>query len=164
MARRPVSATTRIRLSGTVIAWLYAHAHARLYRLTRGRLGARIRGEPGAGDPPVLLLTTRGRRSGKWRTTPLLYLESGDELIVMAANAGNRRHPDWWMNLLAEPCATVQIGAARTPVIASELAGPRRDETWRRYARMYPSVDVYQRATRRRIPLVALRRRDGADR
>src|SRR5437870_5143496 len=135
MARPAVSAQTRIRLSGTVIAWLYAHAHVLLYRLSRGRLGACIRGEHG--DPPVLLLTTRGRRSGRWRTTPLLYLESGSDLVVMAANAGNRRHPAWWLNLLAEPRATVQIGAQRGAVIASEIAGPRRDEAWRRYASMY---------------------------
>jgi deazaflavin-dependent oxidoreductase (nitroreductase family) len=156
-----VSATTRIRLSGTVIAWIYAHSHVLLYKLTGGRLGARIRGEREVGDPPVLLLTTRGRRSGKPRTTPLLYLESGDELVVMAANAGNRRHPDWWMNLLAEPHATVQIGNARAPVVASEVAAPHREETWQRYARMYPAVDVYQRATARRIPLVTLRRVNG---
>jgi deazaflavin-dependent oxidoreductase (nitroreductase family) len=157
-----VSATTRIRLSGTVIAWIYAHAHVLLYKLTGGRFGARIRGERGVGDPPVLLLTTRGRRSGKARTTPLLYLERGDELVVMAANAGNPRHPEWWMNLCAEPHASVQIGGERRPVVASEVAGPQREETWRRYARMYPAVDVYQRATARRIPLVTLRRASGA--
>ncbi|HEY2385787.1 MAG TPA: nitroreductase/quinone reductase family protein [Candidatus Binatia bacterium] len=157
-----VSATTRIRLSGTVVAWLYAHAHVLLYRLSGGRLGARIRGERDTGDPPVLLLTTRGRRSGKTRTTPLLYLERGDELVVMAANAGNPRHPDWWMNLRAEPHASVQIGGERSTVIASEVAAPEREETWRRYARMYPAVDTYQRATARRIPLVTLRRVNGA--
>jgi len=157
-ARRPVPAETRIRLSGTRIAWLYAHAHVLLYRATGGRLGARIRGEPSAGDPPVLLLTTHGRRSGKPRTTPLLYLEDGDALVVMAANAGNPRDPEWWRNLVAEPRAVVQIGTARLPVVANELTHARRDATWRRYARMYPAVDVYQRATARRIPLVALHR------
>jgi deazaflavin-dependent oxidoreductase (nitroreductase family) len=163
MARRPVSPQTRIRLSGTVIAWLYAHAHVLLYRLSGGRLGARIRGEPESGDPPVLLLTTRGRRTGKRRTTPLLYLESGDDLVVMAANAGNRRHPAWWTNLVAEPRATVQIGTQRAAVVASEINGPAREEIWRRYARMYAAVDVYQRATSRRIPLIALRRLSGSD-
>ena len=157
-----VSATTRIRLSGTVIAWIYAHAHVLLYKLTGGRFGARIRGERDAGDPPVLLLTTRGRRSGKARTTPLLYLERGGELVVMAANAGNPRHPEWWMNLCAEPHARVQIGGERRLVVASEVADPEREETWQRYARMYPAVDVYQRATFRRIPLVTLRRVHGA--
>lgn len=163
MGRRPVSARTRIRLSGTVIAWLYAHTHVLLYRWSGGRLGARIRGEPDAGDPPVLLLTTRGRRSGKWRTTPLLYLEAGDDLVVMAANAGNRRHPAWWTNLVAEPRATVQIGTQRRAVVASEIDGPAREEAWRRYARMYAAVDIYQCATSRRIPLIVLRRLSSDD-
>jgi len=80
--RLHVSTAARMRLSGTPVAWLYAHAHERLYRLTAGRMGARIRGAAGAPDPPVLLLTTEGRRSGKPRTTPLIYLEEGNELVI----------------------------------------------------------------------------------
>lgn len=155
--RLHVSTAARMRLSGTPIAWLYAHAHERLYRLTSGRMGARIRGAEGAPDPPVLLLTTEGRRSRKPRTTPLIYLEEGNELVIMAANAGNARHPAWWLNLRAQPRARVQIGARELDVAASEITGPRRDELWRRYARLYAPVDKYQRGTVRRIPLIGLR-------
>jgi deazaflavin-dependent oxidoreductase (nitroreductase family) len=150
-----------MRLRGTPIAWLYAHVHGRLYRWTSGRMGGSIRGEPGTPNPPVLLLTTIGRRSGKPRATPLIYLETPDEIVVMAANAGHPRDPDWWQNLKANPRGRVQIGARELDVVGSEITGPRRDDLWRRYAALYPPVDAYQRGTTRTIPLIALRAVDG---
>jgi deazaflavin-dependent oxidoreductase (nitroreductase family) len=152
-----VSAETRIRLSGTAIARVYARTHEWLYRLSGGRFGAHIGAEGAGVGPPVLLLTTRGRRSGKLRTSPLIYLRVGEELIVAASNAGNPEDPQWWRNLRTDPHAVVQMGTARVPVVATEITGSRRDELWRRYLEMYAPLTEYQRATTRPIPLVALR-------
>jgi deazaflavin-dependent oxidoreductase (nitroreductase family) len=152
-----LSTETRIRLSGSPIARVYARTHEWMYRLSGGRLGARIRGEGHGGGPPVLLLTTTGRRTGRMRTSPLLYLRAGEDFVVAASNAGNRETPKWWRNLLAEPHAVVQLGRERMRVVASEVTGPRRDDLWRRYLTMYEPLRDYQRATARPIPLVALR-------
>ena len=150
-----VTPAMRMRLRGTRLAHLYARAHAALYALSAGRIGAAIRVGHGP-PPPVLLLETVGRRSGAPRRTPLLYLADGLDLVVIAANAGHPRHPDWWLNLAAAPRATVQIGAARRPVIATEVDGPRRAELWRRFAAMYDGLDAYQRQATRRFPVVVL--------
>jgi len=76
---------------------LIAAVNLALYRLTGGRLGGRF------GRIRILLLTTKGRRSGRRRTQPLLYVEDGAALAVVASNWGNRRHPAWYLNLQADP-------------------------------------------------------------
>jgi deazaflavin-dependent oxidoreductase (nitroreductase family) len=145
----------RMRLRGTRLARLYARAHAALYALTAGRIGSAI-WVAGGTRPPVLLLETRGRRTGETRTTPLIYLASGLDLVVIAANAGHPRHPDWWLNLAADPHATVRIGSERRAVVATEVVGARRAELWRRFAAMYDGLDAYQRQATRRFPVVVL--------
>ena len=150
-----VTPATRMRLRGTRLARVYARAHAALYALTAGRIGAAIWVQHGA-RPPVLLLETTGRRSRETRTTPLIYLEDGRDLVVIAANAGHPRHPDWWLNLAADPLATVRIGRERRAVRATEVEGARRIELWRAYATMYDGVDAYQRQATRRFPVVVL--------
>src|SRR5690242_16391835 len=119
----------RMRLRGTALARLYSRAHAAAYRLTRGRLGGAIWVARGP-RPPVLLLVTRGRRSGEPRTTPLIYLRDGDDLVVIAANAGHPRDPAWWLNLAAAPRATVRIGDEERSVVAAVVEGARRDALW----------------------------------
>jgi deazaflavin-dependent oxidoreductase (nitroreductase family) len=145
----------RMRLRGTALARVYAQGHAKLYALTGGRVGAAIRVAAGP-RPPVLLLETTGRRSGARRTTPLIYLTDGPDLIVVAANAGHPQHPAWWLNLAADPRATVQCGGDRRNVVATEVEGARRAELWRRYAAMYAGLDAYQAQAQRRFPVVAL--------
>jgi len=153
-----LSTETRIRLSGSPIARVYARTHEWMYRVSGGRLGARIRGEGREAGPPVLLLTTTGRRTGKIRTSPLLYLRAGQDLVVAASNAGNPKAPKWWYNLQTDPHAVVQMGSERLRVVATEVTGPRRDDLWRQYLQMYESLREYQHATARPIPLAALRR------
>lgn len=150
-----VSPAMRMRLRGTWLAHLYARAHAALYALSSGRIGGSIRVPDGA-SPPVLLLETTGRRSGVTRRTPLLYLLDGDDLIVIAANAGHPKDPAWCTNLAADPRAVVQIGAERRAVVASEVEGPRRAELWRRFAVMYDGLAAYERQATRRFPVIAL--------
>ncbi len=87
--------------------------HRALYRVSGGLLGANV-------GAPVLLLTTLGRKSKQSRTTPLLYLEEGDHWIVVASNAGDDRHPAWWLNLKANPIAQIQVKSVVNRVRAEE--------------------------------------------
>jgi deazaflavin-dependent oxidoreductase (nitroreductase family) len=150
-----VSPQMRIRLRGTALARLYARGHALMYRLSGGRFGGAIRVAAGA-PPPVLLLVTTGRRTGKVRTSPLIYLRDGDDLVVAASNAGHPRHPSWWLNLQTDPRATVEIGADRHAVSAIEVTGARRDALWQRLVAMYAGLAEYERSSPRRTPIVAL--------
>lgn len=151
-----VPPAVRMRLRGTALARAYARAHAAIYGWTGGRVGGAIR--VASGDrPPVLLLETLGRRSGVARTSPLIYVTDGEDLIVVAANAGHPDHPAWWLNLAANPRATVTIGRTRRAVVAQAVEGPRREVLWRRFAAAYPGLDRYQANARRRFPVVVLR-------
>ena len=87
--------------------------HNSLYRATGGRIGGGI---PGSG--PVLLLTTNGRKTGRERTVPLLYLHDGEDIVLVASNGGTATHPTWWLNLKANPLATVEVGNRRLRVRA----------------------------------------------
>jgi F420H(2)-dependent quinone reductase len=88
--------------------------HRYVYRASGGRVGGAI------GGTPVLLLITTSRRSGQPRPVTLTYFEDGDRLVVISSNAGEDRHPAWWLNLKEHPDATVQIGDATTQVLAAE--------------------------------------------
>lgn len=105
-------------------------------RATRGRVVA-------LGLVPSLLLTTTGRRSGQPRTTPLLGVPDGDAFIVIGSNWGGRRHPEWALNLLAQPAATVVHRGRRFPVRARVLAGGERERAWRLALRQWPAYQSY---------------------
>ena len=125
--------------------------HVAFYRASRGRLLGRI----GKGMP-VLLLTTTGRKSGRRRTTPLLYLEDGGRYAVVASVGGAPQHPAWYLNLRADPRATVEI-ADRKRAVRAETAGPEeRARLWLAATAMYPGYDTYQTRTSREIPIVVL--------
>ncbi len=125
--------------------------HSSLYRLSGGRLGGRMF------DSPVLLLNTRGRRSGKSKTSPLLYLESGDEIAIVASYGGAPAHPAWYVNLMASPVTEIEIGS-ETRRVRAEVARPEeKEQLWPRLDEMYPSYADYQTKTDREIPVVILR-------
>lgn len=128
-----------------------ARVHARLYRLSGGRLGRRW-----FAGAPVMVLETVGRRSGEKRATPVLYLRDGDALVVMAANAGAVRTPAWWLNLKHAGEGAVVLGRNRIRVRPRELAGEERDRLWREFVAMYPQAAHYPRFTDRVLPLIAL--------
>jgi deazaflavin-dependent oxidoreductase (nitroreductase family) len=107
---------------------------------------------------PLLLLTTIGARSGQARTSPLMYIPDGDQLLVLASNYGAPKHPDWYHNLLADPNVTVEVGAETYRATAVTLVGIEREQTWARLVERYPSFAELQTKTRRQIPLVALKR------
>jgi F420H(2)-dependent quinone reductase len=124
--------------------------HGFLYRVSGGRIGARIVGLP------VLMLTTKGRKSGEPRSSVLTYLPKGRTSIVFASNAGEPRHPAWWLNLLADPRATVQRGSDRFAVTAREAEGEERQLLWDEIVRAYAGYAEYAERTTRRIPVVVL--------
>ena len=125
--------------------------HEFWYRLSGGLIGGRF------GRVRMLLLTTTGRKSGRPRTTPLLYLEDDGNLVVIASNGGNPNHPAWWLNLKSDPQATVQVGRERRTVTAEEAEGETRERLWRAVVDVNRGYEGYQRSTSRRIPVVILR-------
>jgi deazaflavin-dependent oxidoreductase (nitroreductase family) len=133
-----------------VIFKIMGALHTALYRLTGGRLGGKAFGAP------VLLLSTRGRKSGKLRTNPLLYLQDGDRAVIVASKGGAPRHPAWFLNLAANPDVTVQRGRERLAMLAHEADDDERARYWPQMVAMYPGYATYQEKTSRRIPLVVL--------
>jgi deazaflavin-dependent oxidoreductase (nitroreductase family) len=121
--------------------------HRTLYRLSRGRAANSV------WHLSILLLTTTGRKSGTPRTTPLCYFTDGDDLIVVASNGGMDWFPDWWLNLLSEPRATVEIGRSRRTVVARQAAPDERERLWSALTAIAPGYLEYQKRTRREIPL-----------
>jgi len=130
---------------------LFSRLHVLLYRASGGRVGGRFKNAA-----PVLLLTTTGRKSGRQRTTPLLYLEQGDRYVVVASVGGAPSHPAWYLNLRDHPAATIQIGD-RKLAVSAETAGPEeRARLWPQVTQLYPGYDGYQAKTSREIPVVTL--------
>ena len=111
------------------------------------------------GKAPVLLLTTTGRKSGKSRTNPLLYLEDGDDLVVVASKGGAPEHPAWFLNLEAKPDVEVQVKREKRPVQARRATPEERERYWPKLTEMWEQYDSYQQKTSREIPVVILERR-----
>jgi F420H(2)-dependent quinone reductase len=103
-----------------------------------------------------MVIETVGRKSGKPRESPVLYLRHGDALVAMASNAGSDRSPAWWLNLREAGEATVTIGTETHRVKPRLLEGSERERVWREFVEMYPQAEDYTRFTDRRFPLVAL--------
>lgn len=125
--------------------------HVVLFRASGGRVGGRFRK-----IGPVLLLTTTGRKSGKQRTTPLLYAKDGEQYVIIASVGGAPRHPAWYLNLVHNPDATIQIGTRRIAVNAKTATPEERTRLWAVVTEMYPGYDRYQAKTTREIPVVVL--------
>ena len=122
--------------------------HTSIYRLSGGRFGSRI------GRVRLVLLTTTGRRSGRTRTTPLLGVPDGDRMILVASNGGAPRHPDWYLNLTADPEVVVQNGGTRRRMRARTADADERAALWPRAVAAWPGYDGYQRRAPREIPMV----------
>jgi deazaflavin-dependent oxidoreductase (nitroreductase family) len=120
-------------------------ANVVLYRLSGGRLGS----------GPVLLLDHTGRKSGRRRTTPVLYIQDGDDLVVVGSRVGSDFDPAWWLNLKANPATTVQV-RQRRQVVARQATPEEKERLWPRLVDAYPDYAVYQRRTEREIPVIVL--------
>jgi deazaflavin-dependent oxidoreductase (nitroreductase family) len=124
--------------------------HGGLYRFTSGRLGSRLV------DNDMLLLTTKGRRSGRRHTVPLLFLTQGDTRVVVASYGGRDRHPAWYLNLVADPEVEVQVSKRRFVARARTADLEERAVWWPRVVAAYGDYAIYQTRTERLIPVVLI--------
>lgn len=132
-------------------ARLMSRANTWIFRVTGGRLGDKF-----LYGAPVLLLTTRGRKSGEPRVSPLIYLTEGDALVVVASKGGSARNPLWYLNLKANPDVEVEIGSQTRAMRGREATAEERARLWPRLNEIYPPYDSYQARTARTIPVVIL--------
>jgi deazaflavin-dependent oxidoreductase (nitroreductase family) len=146
-----LQALARTRLGGWLFVTVFPAIDRRLLPLTRGRLKVAV-------GQPILLLHTRGARSGQPRKTPLLYTPYNEGFVVVASKAGAAHHPAWYHNLRAHPDAVaVEIGGRRTPVRPRPVEGAERAELWQLVNDNYKGYETYQkRADGRIIPVVLL--------
>jgi F420H(2)-dependent quinone reductase len=140
--------------STPVGAWYFAHItpaiDRRLVRRSQGRLNTTI-------IRPVVLLTTTGAKSGQPHTTPLLYFNDGDNVVVVASNGGRPFNPAWYYNLQANPETTLFINGGTATFTAREATGSERDRLWRKAVELYAGYEAYQRRTGgRQIPVMVL--------
>jgi deazaflavin-dependent oxidoreductase (nitroreductase family) len=126
--------------------------HVGAYKLTGGRIGAKIP----RGEGKMLLLEHFGAKSGKHRTIPLLYIDDGDDLVIVASKGGSHKHPAWFHNLMANPETRVQVGSEKREVTARKAGRREKKRLWPRVVDTWPDYENYQERTEREIPLVIL--------
>ncbi|MBM7229228.1 nitroreductase family deazaflavin-dependent oxidoreductase [Dietzia cinnamea] len=125
------------------------------YRVSGGRLGGSWRvGSALRAPVPVCLLTTTGRKSGEPRTFPLLHFPDGDRVLLVASQGGLPKHPQWYLNVLADPAVTVQVGRRSRAMTAREATSAERAELWPRLVERYADFADYQANTSRVIPVI----------
>ncbi len=109
-------------------------------------------------NSPLLLLTTKGAKSGEERTTPLVYTKDGEDIVIIASMGGAPKHPAWFLNLSASEDVTVEVGSERFKAKAEVPEGAERDRLFNQQAAAMPNFAEYQQKTTRRIPAVVLKR------
>jgi deazaflavin-dependent oxidoreductase (nitroreductase family) len=128
--------------------------HVALYRRSGGRLGGHV---PGLPEARIVLVDHVGARSGKSRTSPLMYCADGDAIAVVASKAGQPTHPAWFHNLMANPETTVELGRERRAVRARPATEDERRRLWPRFDDLFSGYAQYRElAAPRRIPIVVL--------
>jgi deazaflavin-dependent oxidoreductase (nitroreductase family) len=124
--------------------------HVRRYLETDGDVGYVWNGVP------TLLLTTIGRKTRQHRTTPLIFARRGDDFLVVASMGGAPQHPSWYLNLRAQPEATIQVRSEQYPVVARTASEDEKPALWKIVCDQWPNYDAYQERTKRVIPVVLL--------
>lgn len=142
------SRTTGDEVSDSPRGWVAKHMAD--YLATDGEKGHRWRGTD------TLLLTTRGRKTGKLRRTALIYGKDGDRFVIVASNGGSRGQPEWYLNLDADPEVRLQVMADQIEATARTVEGEERHRLWRMMTAIWPDYDNYQEKTTRLIPVVVL--------
>lgn len=127
--------------------------------IAKFRAGAEL--DAGMHRERLLLLTTVGRRSGEPRTSPLMFHRHGDRLLVIASAMGAAQHPQWYLNLVADPRVRVELDTEAYDAMATPLAGDDRTRMWAELKRHYPFFADHEAATTRTIPVVELTRAGG---
>ena len=123
------------------------------FRKNGGNVGGNFSGRP------LLLLNTRGAKSGQARTVPVMYLADGDRWLVFASRGGAPRNPDWFHNLVANPDITIEVGTETIEAHADVAGAEERDTLYAKQVSLYPQFGEYQQKTTRKIPVVILSRR-----
>jgi deazaflavin-dependent oxidoreductase (nitroreductase family) len=150
---KSLQAFAQTRFGGHLFISVFPAIDRALIPVTRSKLST------GLGQP-IILLHTRGARSGAERTSPLLATKQGDLVVVIASKAGALKHPAWYHNVKADPEVEVTIGGRRVPMCAEIAQGGERDRLWAMACDNYTGYEIYQqRAGERVIPVVALRPR-----
>lgn len=106
----------------------------------------------------LMLLTTIGAKTGQPRIAPLMLVTDGDRLLAVASKGGHPKHPDWYLNLLAHPEVTVEVGNEKFTTTARILTGEEREQAFKRAVEVFPPYGQYQKKTTREIPVIALER------
>lgn len=120
------------------------------YESSGGTQGTTMRGLP------VVILTTRGARSGKVRKTPLMRVEHDGCYVVVASMGGAPTHPVWYHNLVADPHVELQDGPVRQDMLTREVTGQEKAQWWERAVTAFPDYADYQAGTQRQIPVFVL--------
>jgi deazaflavin-dependent oxidoreductase (nitroreductase family) len=128
----------------------YVRKQVELYERTGGAEGNTMRGKP------VIILTSRGAKSGKIRKTPLMRVEHEGTYVVVASQGGAPDHPTWYHNLVADPHVELQDGPVRQDLTARELTGDEKAAWWERAVAAWPDYAAYQQRTDRQIPVFVL--------
>ena len=131
-------------------AWKVAVDQVALYKKTGGREGNTLQGRP------VIILTTRGRHSGKIRKSPLMRVEHDGKYAVVASMGGAPKHPVWYLNAVANPDVDLQDGPTVYEMRAREVIGDEKAAWWTRAIETWPAYDEYQARTKRVIPVLVL--------
>jgi deazaflavin-dependent oxidoreductase (nitroreductase family) len=124
--------------------------HVRVYQETHGEQGYIWNGSP------ILLLTTRGRKSGELRTIPIIFTAWRDGWAIIASKGGSPTHPKWYLNVLEDPQVQVQVKGDVYEAEARTASSPEREQIWAEAIKHWPNYDVYQSRTDREIPVVVL--------
>jgi deazaflavin-dependent oxidoreductase (nitroreductase family) len=131
---------------------LFGDSHVEAYRRSNGETGYIWNGAP------ILLLTTRGRKSREPKTSPLIFVQDGETIAIVASKGGAPDHPDWYKNLTVDPRVTVQIKGEVYEARARTAEGAERERLWPKAVAVWPQYADYQAATARKIPVVILDR------
>lgn len=129
---------------------LFGDEHVRQYEATGGRTGHDWNGAS------VLILRTRGRRTGELRKSPLIYGRDGERFVIVASRGGSPEHPGWYQNLLAHPEVEIQVHDRIVPVSARTADADEKRRLWPIMTAQWPDYDKYQAGTTRDIPVVVL--------
>ena len=121
-----------------------------VYRRSGGKRMGRLRGMP------IVLVTNVGRKSGKKRVTPMMYMLDGNNYVVTASNNGADKNPGWFLNLMAAPRTTIEVDGITKEVVARKASQDEKGVLWPRLVAKAPFFEDYQKGTKREIPMVIL--------
>jgi deazaflavin-dependent oxidoreductase (nitroreductase family) len=128
--------------------------HVALYRRSGGRIGGHLPGWP---DARIALVDHTGAKSGRNRTSPVMYKEVGETIVVVASKAGQPTNPAWFHNLMANPETTVTVGSKVREVRARAASDEERERLWPQFVEFYPGYEFFRsHAKSRKIPIVVL--------